>query len=190
MPSVMLTAGRPAGRVAEGARIEPVGERDLIDEEPGRRRLATGSGMEPHAFGGSGQTTREPERDVNLGGGTPAAAQIRSMRTRTGSGSPFVTTKLRPASLPDGTSCSRATARASAALVTYVVSISAVPPPTRNSRPDRARSTIRPISCVSPGPQTAWGRIAVTAMARWSAASAAVRPRPSIPNTRSGRSSP
>src|SRR3954451_19548538 len=39
----------PARRVTERARVEPVGEGELVDEEARCRRLVPGSGASPHA---------------------------------------------------------------------------------------------------------------------------------------------
>ena len=90
---------------------------------------------------------------------TPAAAVIRAMSSLTVRGSPFDTTKAR---LPTPGRASSAASSEVAALSTQVVSTSARPEPINGMRPLRARSTMRPINWVSPGPMTRWGRTATT----------------------------
>ena len=167
--------------------IEPVRRRQLLDQESGERgiimrrvrsreagphrpqRLDRRSGDvgEPHGYvPGRDTHTRRPAHGGTGAAGPGPTGQPPARISATGRGSPLVTTRACPR---PSRQRSNAASNASTALVTYVVSISAAPEPTSGSLPRRARSTIRAINWLSPGPHTRCGRMATTASSPQSA---------------------
>ncbi len=67
IPSADADRRPPAGRIAERPWIEPVGERELVDEEARRRRLGRGPARAPYALRGAGEAPGEAEREIPPG---------------------------------------------------------------------------------------------------------------------------
>ena len=200
-PSSRSTSGVPAEQLAGAALVEPVRGGELGREEPGHRRVTGDAERRPHAP----RRPHRPSRRPRAARAAAAGRRRRRRRCRPAARRPSAARRsTRPA--PRRGHRRRPVERAHQR-VDRVVDVRGVDQ--RRAGPDqreaagRARSTIRPTSWVSPGPQTRCGRIATTARSCRSAPSAissadrlrprvvAVRPvagRPARPRRRPARS--
>ena len=172
-PSSMRHGRRPPQIARRWPRVEPVGGSQLLGEEPGERRLVGTAQQRPDPFDDGPDPRRRrrgarraarirrrrPHRCRRSGHGSAAAHRWRSrtrVRRMPRRGAPHRAPRRARSRRCRCTSCRRGRRRRRPAA----------------SRPARARSTMRPTSCVSPGPHTRCGRITTTAMSSDVAASA------------------